>query len=1016
MLAKHHMRPACRGLNTFALDVLQQKLCGRPPSLLRPKPQPKRLKDEGSPSHELGMAKEPPVNTPRSLVEASSRSGVSLDLLKQAAELNSTFSECSLVLKALAECQTSLEPSVRYLAEKMVQIYETESQASNLTRHLCLASSSLARTRVWVAPFGALVEKALHGEGELNCTDIVMVCRFLAVFARFTGDMRLASAWSSAHARLKGHEQKGMRMEALGLVSLLRSMVISEQATSHGLSIEGSELAQWLRFRLLDELPLCSPRQLASTLLDLKALNLLDEKCIMNLQREVTRSLNTGAMRARDLACIIAGYSKRPGTLQERQNMIGPLLPNMVDLMDACSVHDMCELLHGLASAHIAHRALLEVWSSNFVQKAEAARLGSVSPIQLSVAIADLAKLRFVQKDPHSVFPLLLQAVSDVSPSLGGLSVCHVVCALARVHSVKANQSLQVLTTDEELFDRSLLQRLELQLLRRAGELQPQGLSASAAAFVKLRHFSQELFDGLVTAALPRLDSFSPEDFAMMSSALSFVQRTFGDLEFLPRLAKEAANSLKNRSWTPRQVTQVLYPFRGGAPHDLLQAATCHLRAQSSNYSPRDIAKLLAGLRPVMGDKAVASDLWDASKPRLRRSSETLAIAQSLVALRRAIPVSQLRYRFRLLSRSLQRSLERHERPFPLEEVSTAMRVWALLGLRDWPLLAKLASNALETLSGASLLPGTSSLHPADVSQAFYALAKLGAPGLVPERFRPPISEFWLRSARFLLTDVASLSDRSLQQVLLGVALAGETGDDQRELLQQGLNIWLSRDTWRTAMGTARLVANCAALEFAIAEVDSQDAFNELLAQRSKESRAWSAQDLISFQRNVHKALEKFLSVWAEKRPGSIAHISIMHPTPACDVPLAIPSHRVAVVVGLPEDFFGGPREAWAETDVGWGLAESEVDHAPMPGDFIGMLEADGMHSAVEWQRLPALKTRLLKRLGWTVVEVPYFEWRNLLRAEEPKFLGRLLDSALDEEGRSARSESRSKRKGVLPW
>eukprot|EP00913_Durusdinium_trenchii_P013654 g12821.t1 len=49
---------------------------------------------------------------------------------------------------------------------------------------------------------------------------------------------------------------------------------------------------------------------------------------------------------------------------------MAPLLPEMIRLMPGCSVQDLCELLHGLASTHITDRALLEAWSSNFVHKA----------------------------------------------------------------------------------------------------------------------------------------------------------------------------------------------------------------------------------------------------------------------------------------------------------------------------------------------------------------------------------------------------------------------------------------------------------------------------------------------------------------------------------------------------------------------------------------------------------------------------------------------------------------------
>jgi len=180
----------------------------------------------------------------------------------------------------------------------------------------------------------------------------------------------------------------------------------------------------------------------------------------------------------------------------------------------------------------------------------------------------------------------------------------------------------------------------------------------------------------------------------------------------------------------------------------------------------------------------------------------------------------------------------------------------------------------------------------------------------------------------------------------------------------------------------------------------------------------------------VHQALDKLLS-GQQTGTGTDGQVTIMYPTSVCNIHLAIPSWKLAVIVGLKEDFFRGPREAWADdSGVGWGrTAETELDHGALPGDFIfsQMDEMDGMdmldgQEAVEasrfhlgesendenarsggisasdgsdvWQRLPALRMRLLKRLGWRIVEVPYFEWRSLLRSEEQSFLNRLLQSA----------------------
>ncbi|CAK8996751.1 Uncharacterized protein SCF082_LOCUS4926 [Durusdinium trenchii] len=616
---------------------------------------------------------------------------------------------------------------------------------------------------------------------------------------------------------------------------------------------ETPELVEWIRARLLEELPTCSPRQLASVLLDLAAWNgtLIDAKTLDRLQREIRRSIDGHsrghAMRARDLASIISGYARLPSAvagLEARQSAMAPLLPEMIRLMPGCSVQDLCELLHGLASTHITDRALLEAWSSNFVHKAleraefDAAGSGEtirldLNPIQMSLAVADLAKLRFIKQDPHMVFSKLLRSISDVSPSLGGLAVCHVVCALARASDARTLswRSKKVLTvhTNEDSFQMLLLNKLEAQLLNRMDELQPQGLSASAAAFVKLRRCSQELFAGLARVSMRCLASFSPEDFAMMSSALGAVPDAFSSswsCSLLEQLGEHAARSLTQSSWSPRQVAQVFRPFASQAlPEGLLTAAVGHFRTEAKNYSPRDVAKFLSGIGSATRNKDFAAVLWGALKPRLAArnpasGAETLAMAQALAQLRHVIPASQLRHRFRFLSRSLRRAvdcqlLQPHEQ-------ATALQIWALLGLRDWPLLAKLAGRGLEALAANTVLRLTDGAdtilpaHPEDLSEAIYAFAKLGAPDLVPGACRPPVSGFLLRAMKVLdaADAVVRLSERGLQQLLLGIALSGpseEVFDLQRRLLQKGLEAWFPLDA---ASETARLVTNCAALEF----------------------------------------------------------------------------------------------------------------------------------------------------------------------------------------------------------
>ena len=292
----------------------------------------------------------------------------------------STFAGCASTLKALASTRTTRRPeeaSIRYLAERLSQMHSLEmALCPDHRRNLCLAASALARTNVWASSFGDLVQEVLQDETLLksfNPIDIVQLCRFVASFDRFFSARRVA--WKAVLSQLQYQERNGQRLKATGLVSLLRSSVMVN-------ANETPELVEWIRARLLEELPTCSPRQLASVLLDLAAWNgtLIDAKTLDRLQREIRRSIDGHsrghAMRARDLASIISGYARLPSAvagLEARQSAMAPLLPEMIRLMPGCSVQDLCELLHGLASTHITDRALLEAWSSNFVHKAHLA-------------------------------------------------------------------------------------------------------------------------------------------------------------------------------------------------------------------------------------------------------------------------------------------------------------------------------------------------------------------------------------------------------------------------------------------------------------------------------------------------------------------------------------------------------------------------------------------------------------------------------------------------------------------
>ena len=406
-------RPAGRtSINRAILRALPAKLLdGRPPALLRSGEKTKSLKDPlglkskkskrydryDAQNQEVfdqrALKSEGPVRSaapqdaegPRALCQAARKCHDDVkaqSLLRQAAASvhpGTTIADCTFVLKTIADF-TSAKPkqpqrldeaAIRYLAETLSQRHSSSSELYLDSRNLSLAASSLAKSRVWVQAFGILIQQFFNDEAPnnlraFNPTDIAQLCHFMAVF-REKMDAKPGSVWAAGHLQLQNHEQQGRRLQATGLVSLLRSLTLSKD------KLQKSELntfGTWLRARLVDEIGSCSPRQLASAVLDMGALDLLDVGAVRHLQREITRAATSKEMRARDLASILVGYSKFPAPLPERQILMAPLLPKMVTLMPNCSLGDMCELLHGLASAHISDRILLEAWSSNFTLKA----------------------------------------------------------------------------------------------------------------------------------------------------------------------------------------------------------------------------------------------------------------------------------------------------------------------------------------------------------------------------------------------------------------------------------------------------------------------------------------------------------------------------------------------------------------------------------------------------------------------------------------------------------------------
>jgi len=121
-----------------------------------------------------------------------------------------------------------------------------------------------------------------------------------------------------------------------------------------------------------------------------------------------------------------------------------------------------------------------------------------------------------------------------------------------------------------------------------------------------------------------------------------------------------------------------------------------------------------------------------------------------------------------------------------------------------------------------------------------------------------------------------------------------------------------------------------------------------------------SSSELQSYERSVHTALERLLREWTDATAGTgvpPAELAIFHPTLVCNVRIAVPAWCVAVEVGHPEDL------VTTRSSSGLRLSSEE-----------------GL-----WQRLPALRMRLLRCLGWHVVEIPFFEWRSLLDGPEQR-------------------------------
>ena len=296
-----------------------------------------------------------------------------ISLLRQAGKVAKTPADCATVINHVVDVSRD-EPFIRIMVAKLI----SPSSLTRQSKHICLAANALARSEIWVPAFGSLVHQlCAHQHPEisfesLSAVDVAQLCRFTAVFRRHLTGMGLQQkhVLETAHSHLQRLEESGKRMEATGLISLLRS--VAQVSDSLGDAQVLKSVALWLRTRLVKELPLCSPRQLASALLDLGALRLLDDNTLVQLQREVTRNWRANTMRARDLVSIISAYAKLEGAHGARQDAIQPLLPQMLQMMSQCSGSSLCELLHGLASANMYDRVVLDEWSHHFAEKAGA--------------------------------------------------------------------------------------------------------------------------------------------------------------------------------------------------------------------------------------------------------------------------------------------------------------------------------------------------------------------------------------------------------------------------------------------------------------------------------------------------------------------------------------------------------------------------------------------------------------------------------------------------------------------
>jgi len=287
------------------------------------------------------------------------------------------------------------------------------------------------------------------------------------------------------------------------------------------------------------------------------------------------------------------------------------------------------------------------------------------------------------------------------------------------------------------------------------------------------------------------------------------------------------------------------------------------------------------------------------------------------------------------------------------------------------------------------------------LSQVTYAYVKLGAPEHVPEDLRPPVWRLLAHAARFLGTQdaLSSLTEKGLRRVLLSLVLpalpcesSSGVGADipvsWRMLLTRGLSALLpcvDGDVDPKVLSELRLVVAAARLEFGLSAEDLGSSmaaarFAALSQQPSSQTSAaprqggrmgagasagGSATPLVSYDRSVHDALARLLKDWplmGEAGGPPSARLAVLHRLAAFDVRLAVPEWRAAVEVAHPKDIFALSSSGFT----GWELSAPRI----------------------QWHRIPELRIRLLRRMGWHVVEVPFYEWRRFVDGlEQRQFL-----------------------------